>query len=290
MTAAAPELRDDVLAYDVIPRGSIPLTLPDRLPGGGARTWAPLSTTVVHGTRDAVLIDPPLTTTQALAVGDRVEAGGRRLTHIVVTHAHGDDWFTAALLADRFPGVQVVAAPGVIGQLHRTLAAREGFWDRVLPDQIPASPVTAVAVPGNRLLLEGHELLVVEVGHSDTDDTCVVHVPELGLVVAGDVVYDGVHPFLVESARGGRAAWRRAIDTVAALGARRIVAGHKKPERDDDPARAITETRQYLDDVDDQLLRQADPVAFFDAMLERHPDHLNPSTLWGSAQALYAGT
>jgi len=242
---------------------------------------------VVHGDRDAVLVDPPLTTAQAVVVGDRVEAGGRRLTHIVVTHAHGDHWFTAALLADRFPGARVVAAAGVIGQMHRAVGARAAFWDRMLPGRIPASPVTAVTTPDNRVSLEGHELVIVEVGHSDTDDTTVVHVPDLGLVVAGDVVYDGVHPFLVESAHGGRAAWRAAIDTVAALAPHRLVAGHKDPVRDDDPTRAITGTRRYLDDVDDLLRRKADPAGFVESMLERHPDRLNPSTLWGSALALY---
>ena len=35
--------------------------------------------------------------------------------------------------------------------------------------------------------MEGHRLLAVEVGHTDTDDTTVLHVPSIGLVVAGDV-------------------------------------------------------------------------------------------------------
>jgi hypothetical protein len=51
---------------------------------------------------------------------------------------------------------------------------------------------------------------------------------------AGDVVYNGVHQYLVESRDGGRDAWRRAIDAVEALGAGRIVAGHKNREHDDD--------------------------------------------------------
>jgi glyoxylase-like metal-dependent hydrolase (beta-lactamase superfamily II) len=68
---------------------------------------------------------------------------------------------------------------------------------------------------------------VIDVGHSDTDDTSVLHVPDLDLVVVGDVVYNGVHQYLVESLDGGRDAWRRSIDVVDALGVGRIVAGHK---------------------------------------------------------------
>jgi len=41
--------------------------------------------------------------------------------------------------------------------------------------------------------------VVVEVGHTDTDDTTVLHVPAIGLVVAGDAAYNGVHQLLAES-------------------------------------------------------------------------------------------
>jgi hypothetical protein len=37
------------------------------------------------------------------------------------------------------------------------------------------------------------------------------------LVVAGDVLYNGVHKYLSESGNGGRDAWRKAIDIVEAL-------------------------------------------------------------------------
>jgi hypothetical protein len=99
----------------------------------------------------------------------------------------------------------------------------------------------------------------------------------------------GVHQFLVESAVGGRDAWRRAIDIVVALEPRWIVAGHKNKDRDDDATRSIAETQGYLDDVDELLQQLTTPGDFFNAMLERHPDRLNARTLWGSALALYAG-
>ena len=68
------------------------------------------------------------------------------------------------------------------------------------------------------MTLEGHDLVIVEVGHSDTDDTSVLHLPDLGLVVAGDVIYNGVHMYLGESvAVGGFDPWRAAIEKVEAL-------------------------------------------------------------------------
>lgn len=278
----------DGLSYEVLVSPPTALAMPGVLPDGGARTWAPISTTLIYGRGEAILVDPPLTAAQAHVVADRVRAVGRTLTHIVATHGHGDHWFTAAHLADRFPGAEVVATASTIEQMHRAARARAGFWDAILPGQIPESPVTATELADATLVLEGRELRVIEVGHSDTDGTSVLHAPDLGLVVAGDVVYNGVHQYLVESLDGGLAAWRQAIEVLDRLDARTIIAGHKNSKLDDDPARQIRETRRYLADADELIETEPTPEGFYQAMVKRHPNHLNRSSLWGSAQALYA--
>ena len=63
--------------------------------------------------------------------------------------------------------------------------------------------MTAVTVPDNRFTLEGNDLVIVEVGYTDTDASSVLHVPDLGLVVAGDVIYNGAHLYLSETSLAG---------------------------------------------------------------------------------------
>ncbi|MDX2648173.1 MBL fold metallo-hydrolase [Streptomyces sp. PA03-1a] len=190
----------------------------------------------------------------------------------------GDHWFTAGVLSERF-GAQVVATTRTIKQMHHNVSIRTGFWDKYFLGQIPDAPVTAVTVPDNRFTLEGHDLLIIEAGHSDTDDTSVLHVPDLELVVAGDVIYNGVHQFLVEAGHRGLDAWRQAIAIVEDLRPRWIVAGHKNKQLDDDATRTINETREYLDTVDELLLQHGSARDFFDAELERFPERLNPGAL-----------
>ncbi len=38
--------------------------------------------------------------------------------------------------------------------------------------------------------LEGFPLQVIETGHTDTADTTALYVPDLGLIVSGDVAYN----------------------------------------------------------------------------------------------------
>jgi glyoxylase-like metal-dependent hydrolase (beta-lactamase superfamily II) len=256
------------------------------LPNGEPKGGSPVASTLIYGSRDAVLTDPGFTADQAHALGDWVASRGRNVTDIFITHGHGDHWFAAGLLAERF-GARVVASAGSITQMQVSIAARPLLWDKVYPG-IPPAPVTAVTVPGNRLTLEGHDLVIVEVGHADTDDNTVLHVPDLGLVVAGDVIYNGAHMYLGESVLAGSfGPWRDAIGTVEALSPRHIVAGHQNHKLDDDAGRTIAETRQYLDDADRLLRAETTAVGFFNAKIGRYPDHLARTVLWAGASAIY---
>src|SRR5262245_46326638 len=255
------------------------------LPNGEPKGGSPVASTLIYGSRDAVLTDPAFTTDQAQALGDWVAGKGRNLTNIFITHGHGDHWFAAGLLAERF-GACGIATGGTIAQLHANIAARPS-WERRYSG-IPQSPVTAVIVPGNRFTLEGHNLVIVEVGHSDTDDTSVLHIPDLGLVLAGDVIYNGAHMYLGESVVvGGFEPWREAIDRVEALKPRRIVCGHQNKQLDDAAERTIAGTRHYLDDADEILRTEITAVDFFNSMIERYPNHLARTVLWAGASALY---
>ena len=276
----AGELSYDVFVNDPPPQDGL-------LPNGEPKRFSPMASTLIYGDRDAVLTDPGMTQDQARVLADWVAARGRNLTDIFVTHGHGDHWFAAGLLAERF-GARVVASAGTIAQMHGSVAARPLLWDKMYPGLIPPSPVTAVTVPGNRFTLEGHELAIVEVGDTDSADTSVLHVPDLGLVVAGDVIYNGVHMYLGQSVvTGGLGLWRDAIDTVEALLPGHIVAGHQDSKRDDDAGRTIAQTRQYLDDAEELLRTEDTAVGFFNAKIARYPDYLGRMVLWVSASAIY---
>jgi glyoxylase-like metal-dependent hydrolase (beta-lactamase superfamily II) len=272
------------LAYDVFVNDPPPQD--GVLPNGEPKLFSPMASTLIYGRRDAVLTDPGMTADQARALGDWVAGRDRNLTEIFVTHGHGDHWFAAGLLAERF-GARVVASAGTIAQMHANVATRPLLWDKVYTG-IPPTPVTAVTVPDNRFTLEGHDLVIVDVGSTDSDDTTVLHLPDLDLVVAGDVIYNGVHMYLAQRAVvGSFDSWRIAIDKVASLKPRHIVAGHQNKQLDDDAARTIAETRQYLDDADDLLQTKHTAIEFFDAKIERYPDHLGRTVLWAGACGLY---
>ncbi|WP_406434372.1 hypothetical protein [Streptomyces sp. NBC_01589] len=156
---------------------------------------------------------------------------------------------------------------------------REELWDKRFPGLIPDAPVLAEPVPAEGFLLAGNLIEAVEVGHTDTDKTTVLHVPSIGLVVAGDVVYNGVHQYILEGGDGGLQEWLLALDRVAALQPRSVVAGHKNKDLPDAPA-TIEETRQYLLDAIRLLGQNPTAREYFDQMTTLYPDRLNPGLVW----------
>jgi glyoxylase-like metal-dependent hydrolase (beta-lactamase superfamily II) len=247
--------------------------------------WVANSSTLIYGERDAILVDTFLTAGQSKTLLDWVVSRERNLTAIYVTHGHGDHFFGLAPLLDRFPRARAVAVPEVVDEMKTQLspASLDGFWRKRFPGEIAQRLVAAEPLEGE-LTLEGHKLVVIDMGRTDTARSTALHVPSLDLIVAGDTVYNGIHPYLAETDTQSRLEWIAALDRLEALKPRFVVAGHKKPENDDDP-RSIAETRQYL--LDFNRLDQAtiSPRELYEAMLALHPDRANPGSLWSGANA-----
>jgi glyoxylase-like metal-dependent hydrolase (beta-lactamase superfamily II) len=285
MSRSASDQAAGQLEYQVFTATRPGLT-PDIPAGYESLAWVANSSTLIYGARDAVLVDTFLTIDQSAQLADEVAASGKNLTHVYITHGHGDHFFGLSAIEQRFPNVRALATAAVIdhiaGQLEPDML--DGFWRQRFPGQIPDDPSVPEPLDGPSIELEGHDLIPIETGYTDTADSTSLHVPSIGLIAAGDVVYNGIHPYQGESSAATRLQWIDALDKLGRLGARAVVAGHKVPGNDDDPD-AIAQTRQYLRDFIRLDEATDTPRQLFDAMIELYPDRANPGSLWGGAIA-----
>jgi glyoxylase-like metal-dependent hydrolase (beta-lactamase superfamily II) len=256
-------------------------------PGKEDLMWVSNSATLIYGERDAVLVDTFLTAEQGQTLVDWVVASGKALTTIYITHGHGDHFFGLGALLERFPAARAVAAPEIIKFMQEQVSPPwlDNFWSKLFPGQIPERLLLAEPLGAGPLDLEGHTLVPVNAGHTDTAQSTCLHVPSIGLIVAGDAVYNGVHPYLGETTPQSRLEWIATLDRLEALQPRAVVAGHKIPENPDDP-RIIGETRQYIRDFDRLNGKTATARELYDAMLDLYPDRINPGSLWGAANTV----
>jgi glyoxylase-like metal-dependent hydrolase (beta-lactamase superfamily II) len=276
------------LSWDVFVTPGIPIVTTDLPPGITQAYFQAMASTLIYGERDAVLVDAFMTVNQAGALADWVTAKGKNLTTIYITHGHGDHWFGVGTLLERFPNAQAVATPKVVKVMLENASPERlaKGWKAAFPGQIPGKLVIAEELKGNVIDLEGQELVAVELGHTDTDQTTCLNVPSIGLVVAGDAAYNDVHLYLAESNAQTRREWISALDKIESLKPRAVVAAHKRPENDDNP-RIVEETRQYIRDFDRLAEKTATAQELYDKMLELYPNRVNPGwALWSSARAV----
>jgi glyoxylase-like metal-dependent hydrolase (beta-lactamase superfamily II) len=278
------------LQWEVFVSTQIPVVTNNLPPGMNEMKWSPISSTLISGQRDAVLVDTAITVDQNHKLVEWIARSGKNLTAIYATHGHGDHFFGVNTIQKSFPMARFVATREVIAVMRRQAAVSvvESYWEPRFPGQIDSTLIIADELEGDVLELEGEQLISVPLGHTDTDSTTCLHVPSIRLVVCGDALYNDVHLHLGESDSDGRKEWIAALDAIESLNSVAAIAGHKRPGALDTPNN-IEATRKYIRDFDRIASHTTTALDLYNEMLAIYPERVNAAVLWYSAQAVKRG-
>lgn len=197
---------------------------------GDQPMWSPMSSSLIAGAEEAVLVDTLITFDQVDALADWAESRGKRITAIVITHGHSDHWIGLARLLQRFPDARGLATGKVLDRA-RFEATDEGlqtYWHSCFPGEIPDSPVLPGLLEDGKLELDGHELQIIDVGQGDTEHSSIVLRPFDRRGRRRRLVYNQVHMMTAETDAASRDAWVASLDAIAALNPATVVSGHKR--------------------------------------------------------------
>ena len=269
-----------------------PKPIPSAVPGFedavGTATWPPSTSTLISDDDTALLVDCLITEQEGRELATWVKSHDRDLAYVYITHPHADHFLGLPEILAAFPEARPVALAESIPAMEEQISP--GYmqvWGGFFPGQLTTEPVSPAPLAGTTIPVGESVASVIAVGTTDTGHSSVIHIPDLSLVVSGDVVYNQTHMWFQGSTPDSRANWARALDTVAALDADTLIAGHRKPNAiDDDARRQIGESRRYLTDFEAALERSSTPPELIDRMTAAYPDLANPYTLWVAAYDL----
>jgi glyoxylase-like metal-dependent hydrolase (beta-lactamase superfamily II) len=278
------------LQWEVFVSAQIPVVTSDLPPGASEMKWSPISSTLISGKRDAVLVDTAITVDQNQKLVEWIALSGKNLTAIYATHGHGDHFFGVNTIQKKFPKARFVATSEVIAVMRKqaSVPVVESYWKPRFPGQIDPTLLIADELKDGVLELEGEQLISVPLGHTDTDSTTCLHVPSIGLAVCGDALYNDVHIHLGESNADSRKEWIAALDKIESLKPVAAIAGHKRPGASDTPNN-IEATRNYIRDFDRIASHTKTALDLYNEMLAIYPERVNPAVLWYSAHAVKPG-
>jgi glyoxylase-like metal-dependent hydrolase (beta-lactamase superfamily II) len=253
-------------------------------PGWPKGTFSPTTSTIITGANEAVLVDAQYLKDDVRHLGDLIERIGKSLTTIYITHAHADHYLGLGPLLERFPNARCVALPSVIEAMKQTMELQDLQWERLFGQATVKGGPLPAPLEGDTLYVDGSPIRVIEVNQADINPTSIVHVPAIGVVVAGDAIYNEIHPMLGLSTPEQWQDWLGTIDIVENLHPRMIVAGHRRPDGNDYAVDSmIAQTRSYIRDFAAafEAAKTADDLV--SAMTAKYPHHGNLWTLQFSA-------
>src|SRR6202142_4247712 len=134
-------------------------------PFGEALGFDPITSTLIFGEYDAVLVDAMGTVAEAKALADWVALQNRNLETIYITHAHFDHFYGLGILLDRFPGARAIATPKTVNVMQMYLSPSvERVARRLFPVHLATKFVAPEPYGQDTFTLEGHELRIIEQG------------------------------------------------------------------------------------------------------------------------------
>lgn len=161
-------------------------------PGAWANSY------LIAGKSDAILYDVPMLKSDAIRLAQMIERSRKKLTTIVISHAHPDHFLSLEFIKERFPAARIVSTERVIADI-----SSDGPWMlSVVQQRFGEDAAKDIVIPDllERLQLdvEGEGLKVVEFAQGECKHLAALHAPALRALFCADLLYNKTHAYLQE--------------------------------------------------------------------------------------------
>lgn len=249
----------------------------------GSEAIFPVSSVVVSGQHDAILIDAQFGKAQAAQLVQRLRASGKRLTTIYISHGDPDYYFGLDTITQAFPQARVVASAATVAHIRQTMDAKLAYWGPQMGTDRPAKLLLPAVLEGNRLELEGKALEVVGLDGPQPERS-VVWIPSIKAVVGGVVVSEHIHVWMADTQGAqSHADWLATLAAIERLQPRTVIPGHYLGDSSRN-VQAVRFTADYIRAFDAEAAKAANAAELIAAMKQRYPGLADESSLELSAK------
>jgi glyoxylase-like metal-dependent hydrolase (beta-lactamase superfamily II) len=174
---------------------------------------------------EIILFDTQLTPQYAGEVLAAAASVGKEITRVYLSHAHPDHFVGASLIEAptyALPSVKSLIDGSGDLRIERGYKCTPGHEDA---GSVKARPVDHEVVAGEEVI-DGIRFAFHEVADAETTDQLAIGLPDVGVLMAQDVLYNQVHLFIGEHAF---ADWEAALDALEQLPYDVLLPGHGLP-------------------------------------------------------------
>lgn len=260
-------LRTLTLATTLIAGTALAAPLTVTLYNPGDKAIFPVSSELVSGEKEAILIDAQFGVNDGQALVELIKQSGKKLTTVYISGGDPDFYFGLEPIKAAFPDVKVLASQHVVDHIKQTKDAKLAYWGPILGKQAPKTLIVPQVMTASHLTLEGERIEIKEMNTPNA----YLWAPSIKTAFGGVPVYSGVHVWMADSqSKAARTEWVNALDRMLALKPERVIPGHFLGEAPKG-TQAVTFTRDYVLRFEQALASTKGSGPLIDALKQAYP-------------------
>lgn len=227
----------------------------------------PVSSSLISGDKEAILVDAQFGVGDGKALVDLVRASGKTLTTIYVSGGDPDYYFGLEPIVEAFPNAKVIASSAVVEHIQATKDAKLGYWGPILGAQAPKKIIVPSVFDATKLTLERNSIDVREINTHQA----YLWVPSIKTALGGVLVSSGIHVWTADSQTpAARAEWVAALNRLAALKPTKVIPGHYLGDLPSGN-NAVSFTRDYLIAYEKLLNKKPNSAQLIEDLKKAYP-------------------
>ena len=245
----------------------------------------PVSSEIITGAHEAILIDAQFQRSDAQALVQKLKASGKTLTTVYISQSDPDYYFGLDVIHAAFPKAKIVATPQTVASIKASMHGKLAYWGPILKDNAPKTLVLPDVLHADHLTLEGRTIDIKGLNGPDAART-YLWIPSIKTVAGGVVVNSGDHVWVADTqTRESRLGWLQTLDSITALKPTTVVPGHftgAMPKG----LEAVRFTGDYLKTFEVQAAKANNSAELVQAMKAAYPTLAGDASLELSAKVI----
>ncbi|EKT53744.1 MULTISPECIES: MBL fold metallo-hydrolase [Providencia] len=251
----------------------------------GNNSVFPVSSEIISGSSEVVLIDAQFQKNDAQQLVDKIKKLNKKLTTIYISHSDPDYYFGLDTLTNAFPEAKVVATANTVEAIKATKDGKLAYWGGVLKDEAPAHIIVPEVIKGDSFTVDGERLEIKGLDSASPDRT-YVWVPSLKAVVGGVIVSDNIHVWVADTqTEESRKNWQQTLKDIKALNPITVVPGHFTGASKLDTS-TVSFTQKYLQDFENAAKTSKNSDELIQKIAVKYPQLDDKSSLELSAKVV----
>ncbi|WP_339050900.1 MoaF-related domain-containing protein [Rickettsiella endosymbiont of Xylota segnis] len=263
-----------------------PSKLTLRVYNPGNASLFPVSSTLILGNKEAILVDAQFQKNDAEKLVTLIKKSGKKLSIIYISHSDPDYYFGLETLAKNFPEAKILSTPQTAYLINASKDQKLALWASKLKER-PSKLITPEVIKENYLDLEGNKIYIQ--GLKQDPDHTYLWIPSIKTILGGVLVSNGIHVWLADSqSEQSRQNWIKKLEEMRSLSPKNVIPGHflMKNQPPDFSSSSLQFTQDYIQHFDQFLHQSPHSQTIIAAMKKLYPGLAEEGNLQLSAKVL----